>query len=295
LRKRWRRGRLINFTNPSGLVTEALLKHGAVPAVGLCNSPVGFVRGIAEELRVEPERVVLDYVGLNHLSWIRGVRVDEEDVFEGILAGAIERARAGDSPFGAEVLETLRMLPNYYLRYYYHHDRVVAEQRAAGKTRGEEVREIEANLLKLYEDPALAEKPKMLEKRGGAHYSTAAVALIRAMAQDTGEVQIVNTANEGALAGLAAEAVVEMPAAIGREGARAIPTRPMGPESRGLVQAVKAYEELTVEAAVTGDARAAVKALMAHPLVPSFDVARELWAAILEANRAYLPRFEGRR
>ena len=284
--------RLINFTNPSGIITEALLKYTDVPTIGLCNSPFGFQQGIARQLGVAPQRIRLDYVGLNHLSWIRGVQLDGEDVFDQVLEGAITQARAGDSPFSPQLLETLGMIPSYYLNYYYHHDRVLDEQRRADKTRGEEVQEIEARLLELYADPSLKHKPQLLEKRGGAHYSTVAVAVISAIHRDAGEVHIVNTRNNGALPDLPPHCVVELPSVINKSGAQAVPVAPMPPVIRGLTQAVKAYEELTVQAAAEGDERTALQALLAHPLVPSFAVAQRLWAAIKEANRAYLPQFE---
>jgi len=280
---------LINFTNPSGIITEALLKYADIPTIGLCNSPFGFQQGIAHQLGVVPERVQLDYVGLNHLSWIRGVRLDGEEVFDQVLEGAM--ARAGESPFSPELLETLGMLPSYYLTYYYNHDQMVAEQRRAEKTRGEVVQEIEASLLELYADPNLKHKPKLLEKRGGAHYSTVAVAVISAIHHDEGEVHIVNTLNNGALSDLPPHCVVELPSVINGSGVRAIPVAPMPPVIRGLTQAVKAYEELTVLAGAEGDEQAALQALLAHPLVPSFAVAQGLWAAIKEANRAYLSQF----
>jgi 6-phospho-beta-glucosidase len=283
---------LINFTNPSGLITEALLKYTDIPTVGLCNSPFGVQQGVARQLGVAPERIQLDYVGLNHLSWTRGVRLDGEDVFDQVLEGAMALAKAGESPFSPQLLETLGMLPSYYLNYYYNHDQVVAEQRRAGKTRGEEVREIEAGLLELYTDLSLRHKPKLLEKRGGAHYSTVAVAVISAIHHDKGEVHIVNTRNNSALPDLPPECVVELPSVINRSGARAISVAPMPPAIRGLTQAVKAYEELAVLAGVEGDEQAALQALLAHPLVPSFAVAQGLWAAIKESNRAYLPQFD---
>jgi len=285
---------LINFTNPSGIITEALLKYTDIPTIGLCNSPLGFQRGIAQQLGAAPERIQLDYVGLNHLSWIRGVRLDGKEVFDQVLEGAIATARAGESPFSPELLETLGMIPSYYLTYYYNHDQLVAEQRRAEKTRGEVVQEIEASLLKLYADPNLRHKPKLLEKRGGAHYSTVAVAVISAIHHDNGEVHIVNTRNNSVLPDLPPECVVELPSVINGSGARAIPVAPMPPVIRGLVQAVKAYEELTMLAGMEGDEQAALQALLAHPLVPSFAVAQGLWAAIKEANRAYLSQFEGR-
>jgi 6-phospho-beta-glucosidase len=284
--------RLINFTNPSGIITEALLKHTAVPTIGLCNSPVGFQRDIAGRLNVAPERVQLDYVGLNHLSWIRGVSLDGEDVLGQVLAGAVDLARAGESPFSPDLLEALEMLPSYYLRYYYDHDQVLAEQRQAEKTRGQVVQDVEARLLELYADPDVRSKPDLLEKRGGAHYSTAALAVIRAVHQDTGQVQIVNTRNDGALPDLPPDVVVELRSRIDSSGAQALPVAPMPPAIRGLTQAVKAYEQLTIRAGVEGDEQAAVQALLAHPLVPSFAAAQGLWAAIKQANRAHLPQFD---
>jgi len=289
------RAHLINFTNPSGVITEALLKYTDTPTIGLCNSPFGFQQGIAEQFGVAPERIQLDYVGLNHLSWIRGVRLEGEDVFAKVLEGAAARAKAGESSFSHRLLETLGMLPSYYLRYYYHHDQVVAEQRRAEKTRGEQVQEIDARLLELYAVPSLNHKPKLLQERGGAHYSTVAVAVISAIHGDKGEVHIVNTRNNGALPDLPPDCAVELPSVINSSGARPIAVDPMPPAIRGLTQAVKAYEELTVLAAVEGDERAALQALLAHPLVPSFGVALGLWEAIKEANSAYLPQFMGRK
>jgi len=284
--------RLINFTNPSGIITEAVSKYTDVGVIGLCNGPIGALRGIAAGLGVEPERVRLDYVGLNHLSWIRGVYVDGRDVTDEVMEGAIARAREGESPFALELLEMLWMLPSYYLNYYYNTDQVVAEMQAAGKTRGEVVLEVEGGLLEMYKDPALVTKPNLLEQRGGAYYSRVAVALIHALAADTGEVQIVNTLNRGAIPDLPADVVVEVPCVIDGRGAHPLATDPPPECIRGLMQAVKAYEELTVKAGGEGDERAALQALNAHPLVPSFAVAQHLWADIKEANAEELPQFK---
>jgi 6-phospho-beta-glucosidase len=284
---------LINFTNPAGIITEALLKYTNVRVIGLCNVPINFKWNIAQELGVCPDTIYLDYVGLNHLSWVRGVYVNGENVFDQVLKIAISKAAKGEHFFAPELLETLSMIPSPYLRYYYDHDRVVTEQRQARKTRGEEVKEIEAQLLKLYADPELKNKPHLLEKRGGARYSTAALALISAIHNTKSEVQIVNCLNQGALSDLPKGCVVELPAVIDNTGAHAIRVSPMPASIRGLVQAVKAYEELTIKAAVEGDERAALQALLAHPLVPSFSVAKELWKAIKDANKAYLPQFRG--
>lgn len=285
---------LINFTNPSGLITEALLKHSKAQVIGLCNLPINMIHAVAGYLGVSPQRVSLDYVGLNHLSWVKGVYLNGQEVSEVVLTKVMEEARQaaeGHSPFSPELLEALGMLPCYYLRYYYHHDEVLKEQKRAGKSRGEEVQEIEERLLAMYADPHLVRKPKELEKRGGALYSTAAVSLIAAILGNKNEVHIVNSRNRGAIADLPEDSVVELPCLVGAAGATPLTVGYLPVAIRGLIQAVKAYEEITIEAAVTGDRRIALQALLNHPLVPSFEVAKALLNAILEANSDYLPQF----
>jgi 6-phospho-beta-glucosidase len=288
---------LINFTNPSGLVTEALLKHSKARVIGLCNLPINMVHTVAGYLGVAPQSVSLDYVGLNHLSWVKGVYLGGRDVSAVVLAKAIEEARqapTGHFPFSPELLEALGMLPCYYLRYYYHHDEVLREQKAAGKTRGEEVREIEEKLLAAYADPQLVGKPGELAKRGGALYSTAAISLIAAIVGNTNDIHIVNCQNRGAIADLPESSVVELPCVVGAAGGIPLTVGRLPAAIRGLTQSVKAYEELTIEAAVTGERRSALQALLSHPLVPSFGVAKVLLDDILEANRDYLPHFFSR-
>jgi len=285
---------LINFTNPSGLITEALVKHSKVQVIGLCNLPINMVHAVAGYLGVAPQRVSLDYVGLNHLSWVKGVYLDGREVTKEVLAKAVTEARQteeGHPIFSPELLEAFGMLPCYYLRYYYHHDEVLEEQKKAGKTRGEEVREIEERLLAMYADPHLTSKPKELEKRGGALYSTAAVSLIAAIVGNKNEVHIVNCRNRGAIADLPEGSVVEVPCQVGATGAIPLTVGYLPVMIRGLIQAVKAYEELAIEAAVTGNQKTALQALLNHPLVPSFGVAKALLNAILEANRDYPPHF----
>lgn len=279
---------LINFTNPSGLVTEALLRHTGVRVIGLCNVPINMLRHVAEVLNVDPQRVELDYVGLNHLSWARHVWLDGQDVTASLLNESVW----DDDNFSRGYLKQLGMIPNYYLRYYAHHDRVLEEERSNGQTRAEYLQQVEADLLKMYADPALCEKPALLNERGGAYYSTAAVELIRAIAQDRREVHIVNVRNGEALPDLPPECAVEVPAVIGKNGAHPLTMGRLPATIRGLTAAVKAYEELTIEAAVTGDEGLAQMALLAHPLVPSWDVAVALWNALKIAHRAYLPQFK---
>ncbi len=285
---------LINFTNPSGLITEALVKRSKVRVIGLCNLPINMIYQVAGYLGVPPGRISLDYVGLNHLSWMKGAYLDGQEVTEVVLAKAIEeasQAAGGHSPFSPELIEMLGMLPCYYLRYYYHHDEVLEEQKKADKTRGEQVQEIEEKLLAMYADPQLISKPKELEKRGGALYSTAAVSLIAAIVGNKNEVHIVNRRNRGALADMPEGAVVEVPCLVGAAGPIPLTVGRLPILARGLVHSVKAYEELTIEAALTGDRWTALQALVTHPLVPSFGVAKALLNSILEANREYLPQF----
>ena len=282
---------MINFTNPAGMVTESLLRYGGVHVMGLCNSPFGMQAGIARSLGVATEQVRVDCVGLNHLSWVRGVFLDGRDVTESVIDDVIARNNGRDSSFDPELIATLRMIPSSYLRYFYHQGRVLEDQRAGRATRGEQVWEIEQQLLESYRDPGLCCKPPLLEKRGGAHYSTLAVSLVTAIAADRGEVHIVDCRNSGALVDLPDDVAVEMPAVIDRQGAHAITAGHLPFSIRGLVQHVKAYEELTIEAAIGGDERTALLALTANPLVPSFDIARDLWRDIKEQNEAYLPQF----
>ncbi|HEX6508965.1 MAG TPA: 6-phospho-beta-glucosidase [Chloroflexota bacterium] len=285
---------MINFTNPAGMVTESLLRFGGVNVMGLCNSPFGMQAEIARSLEVEPDRVRIDCVGLNHLSWIRRIFLDGRDVTDTVIDDLVGAAEANHSGFDPELIAILRMIPSSYLRYFYHQQAVLAEQRKGGKTRGEEVWEIEQQLLEMYRDPELCCKPPLLAKRGGAHYSTLAVSLVEAIATDRGEVQIVDCRNNGALADLPAEVAVEMPAVIDRQGAHAITAGHLPFSIRGLVQHVKAYEELTIEAAISGDERSALLALLANPLVPSFETARALWHDIRQENAEYLPQFRGK-
>ncbi len=279
---------IVDFTNPVGIVTQALLDAGH-RAIGLCNVAIGFQRRFAAHFGVAPERVELEHVGLNHLSWVRAVRVDGVDRLPELLARD-DAGIAADVELPLELMRRLGAIPSYYLRYYYATPLVVAEQRGH-PTRAEEVMEIERGLLELYRDPALDVKPALLEQRGGAFYSEAAVGLIASLHDDAGDLQVVDVLNDGALPGLPHDTVVEVPARIHRDGAHPVALGPLAPEMRGLVQQVKAYEELTIEAALTGDRSVAFRALLANPLVPDAETAGALLDAILDADRAHLPRF----
>ena len=281
---------IVDFTNPVGIVTQALLDDGH-RAIGLCNVAINIARTLAERLGVAPGRVELEHVGLNHLSWERAARVDGVDRLPELLVTDADWI-ADHVGMPVELVRALGAIPSYYLRYYYETARVVDEQRN-GHSRARDVIDIEARLLELYRDPALAEKPALLADRGGAYYSEAAAQLIASLYDGAGDLQVVDIRNDGALPDLPAAAVVEIPARIDRDGAHPMPLTPLAPEMRGLVQAAKAYEELTVAAAITGDRRTALRALIANPLVGQWAIAEPLLDALLEANRTHLPRFFG--
>ena len=279
---------IVDFTNPVGIVTRALLDAGH-RAVGLCNVAITFQRSIARLLDVEPERVLVDQVGLNHLTWIRAVRVDGDDVLAGLLADHGE-ALAAQSALPLRLLEELGTVPSSYLRYFYAHDAVLEEQRD-GVPRAATVAEIEAELLRLYRDPSLTEKPALLEQRGGAFYSEAATGLVASLASGDGLVHVVDVRNGGTLTGLAADDVVEVPARVDGHGPQPLEQRPLAPELLGLAQHVAAYERLAAEAALTGDRVVTRKALLAHPLVGQHEIAEELVDRLLAADVEHLPQF----
>ncbi len=278
----------VDFTNPVGIVTQALLDHGH-RAIGLCNSAIGFQRRFAAGFGVPPERVELEHVGLNHLTWERAVKVDGVDRLPELLDGHADQV-AADVGLPAALLRTLRAIPSYYLRYYYATSEVLDEQ-LRGPSRAEQVMAIERELLELYRDPALDTKPELLERRGGAFYSEAAAALMASLHAGTGDVQVVDVRNDGALPDLPDDAVVEVPATVDTAGAHPLRLDPLAPELLGLVQQAKAYERLTVRAALSGDRAVALKALLANPLVREYRVAAPLLEALLERSRPYLPRF----
>jgi 6-phospho-beta-glucosidase len=255
---------IVDFTNPVGIVTRALLDEGH-RAVGLCNVAIGFQRQFAEWLGVQPARVVVDQVGLNHLTWVRRVLLDGDDVLPDLLTGhGDELAEQSEVP--RRLLEELGAVPSYYLRYFYAHDAVLREQ-LDGRPRAAAVQEIERGLLDLYRDPTVDRLPDLLMQRGGAYYSEAALGLISSLATGDGAVHEVDVRNGGVLEGLAADDVVEVPARVGGDGPEPLPQPPLAPELLGLVQHVAAYERLAVRAALSRDPADARKALLAHPLI----------------------------
>ena len=290
---------LANFTNPAGLVTEALTRYAPdVAAVGVCNVGITTKMGLLAELetmmgaKIEPERTALNTLGLNHLTWHRGFTLDGEEMWPRLFQGALERARSEEDPeWDPRTLESLRMLPNYYLEYFYYTDRMLKSQERWPPSRAEQVMEIEKDLLRKYADPKLTEPPPELMQRGGAYYSTLATQLIDSHHNDLGQVHVVNVRNNGAVKEWPADWVLELPARVDAAGIHPLPAQPLPPACFGLVAQVKMYELLTVEAAVHGDRNAAYQALLAHPLGPKADKVQTVLDDMLEINRAHLPQF----
>ncbi|MCY0943663.1 6-phospho-beta-glucosidase [Streptomyces antarcticus] len=280
---------IIDFTNPVGIVTRALLRAGH-KAVGLCNVAIGFQRKFAALLDLAPADIHLDHVGLNHLTWELGVRrggPDGEDLLPRLLAGHAD-AIAGDLHLPRAVLDRLGVVPSYYLRYFYAHDEVVREL-GSKPSRAAEVAAMERELLALYGDPALDEKPALLAKRGGAFYSEAAVDLAASLLGDGGPaVQVVNTRNNGTLPFLPDDAVVEVQARVDGSGPVPLAAPRLDPLYAGLVAHVTAYEDLALDAAVRGGRERVFKALLAHPLVGQFDRAEALTDRLLAHNKEHL-------
>ncbi len=288
---------LVNFTNPAGMVTEALLAHGAGDpprVVGLCNFPWVLQQRLAAGLGTEPAALTMDYVGLNHLAWVRDVHVDGRSR----LPDALAVWRLGpDAPFFARLVDDLGIVLNPYLQYYYETERILGAQREA-PTRAEVVAAVEADLLERYADPRTRWDPAMLSGRGGTSYSVAAAALAADLVgtpherDDAERRHVVNVRNGGALPGLPDDAVVETTCVVGAEGADPVATAELERPARGLANQVKDFERYTIEAATTGDRRSARLALLTHPLCPDAAVVDQLLDDLLKVNRAWLPAFE---
>lgn len=290
---------LVNFTNPAGLNAQALSQYAPeIPSVGVCNVPASarillaekFTRATGKE--IDPFQTELNTLGLNHLTWHRGISVDGEDVGPIVIRQYIKELREAEHPdWNPDMVEVLRAIPNYYLQYFYHTDKKLKAQQAWPPSRADEVIEVEKKLLEEYADPNKKEPPADLMKRGGAYYSTVATQLLNAHYNNLGETHVVNTRNNGAVADWPADWVLEIPSRVDRSGITPLPTEPLPLSCFGLIAQVKAYELLTVEAAVHGDRKAAYEALLAHPLGPKADRVQAVLDDMLETHREYLPQF----
>jgi len=290
---------LANFTNPAGLVTEALNRYAPdVPAVGVCNVGITTKMEILEGLekatgnKIKNHRAVLNTLGLNHLTWHRGFTVDGEEMWQYIFPAYINELKKEEHPeWDIRTLENLGMIPNDYIQYFYYTDKKLEAQKKWPPSRAEEVMEIEKDLLRDYSDPNLTEPPADLMKRGGAYYSTLATQLINSHYNDLGEVHVVNTRNNGAVKEWSPDWVLELPSKVDRTGIHPLPADPLPASCFGLISQVKMYELLTVEAAVHGDRNAVYQALLTNPLGPSADKVQAVMDDMLETNKQWLPQF----
>ncbi len=259
---------LINFTNPSGLITEAVHTMGMHRCIGLCNIPIGMVMDLANYLHIDRKRIRLDYVGLNHLAWVRNVWLDGKEITRNVIDAIVDMGPANfeDIDYDPTFLKALGCLPGPYLRYFYKTAEMLDKMVAKGKTRAQEVMEVEQKLLAQYADPAVVTKPPELEKRGGAFYSLVALELLEAIYQDKNEVHIVNVRNGGAVDCIGPQQTVEIPCVVNAQGATPLRVGAVEPHLLGLMQQVKAYETLTVQASLEGSYNKAMMALTANPL-----------------------------
>lgn len=291
---------LINFANPSGILTEAALNHSSIRTIGLCNCPINMVSDMAEKFDCDAEDVFCDFVGINHLVWAKRVLVKGKDV----TAQAIEKlcsasakevmANIPEIHYDPAFLRSLGMVPVSYLKYYYMQPEMLAECTRAAEEEGcraEVIKQVEKDLFELYQNPSLDVKPPQLAKRGGARYSDAACSLIDSIYNNKKDIQTVNVLNNGTNADLPDNASIERNCVIDRDGAHPLHIGRTPLKIRGLLQNVKAYEQLTIEAAVKGDYDCALQALTIHPLVDSATVAKQILDDILAQNKAYLPQF----
>jgi len=286
---------LINFSNPSGIITEALLNNTNVKMIGLCNTPIIMKR---EAIRRVPEgagNIRIDYVGLNHLSWITAIYCDGREILQDQLLEKFDFMDMKNIPrmdMDKELIKSIRCIPSSYLQYYYYREQQLKYMKEEKKCRGEVCLEIEEELLKLYRQPELAEKPVLLDKRGGHLYSEVAVSLVSAIYNNKNEEHIVNVKNNGALDFMANDDVVEISCKVNKNGAASLPLKNMDNDHiKEMMRIIKAYEKHTIRAGINGDYHEALNALLIHPLVGDFRKAKDALNELLEAHKEFLPQF----
>ena len=291
---------LVNFTNPTGVISEAVFKYTNFRRyIGLCNVPIGVKNGMADILEVEKDRVEMDFAGLNHMVYALNVRLDGKDItkeaIEKFVTSSLTMQNIKDIPLNADFVRSLGVIPCPYHKYYYKHKEMLEEELEGfkdGKTRGETVKALEDDLFELYKDENLAVKPPQLEKRGGAYYSDAACNLINSIYNDKKDIQVVNTLNNGAIRDFREDSAAEMSCVITKEGPKPLSVGYLPVAVSGLVTEIKAFEILAAKAAVEGDYNAALQALCINPLIPSDDLAKTILDEMMEAHKEYLPQFK---
>lgn len=289
---------LINFTNPAGMVTEAVLRYSNIKKViGLCNVPIGMEKEAANLLEADSSRVRVLFGGLNHMVYGLKIYLDGKEVTDVVLdkmGKAVKQHTMKNIDaikWDPDMLKTLGVMPSPYHRYFYMYPELLEKSLKKEETRGETVKKVEEELFELYKDPNLNEKPKVLEQRGGAYYSDAACNLICSIYNDKRDIQTVNTQNKGAITGIPYESAVEVSSVITKEGPMPLTIGELPPQVNGLVQQIKSFERVSCEAAITGDRNKAILAMTIHPFVQSQDKAKAIFEEMLEAHKDYLPQF----
>ena len=284
---------LINFSNPSGMIAEALLNYTNVKMMGLCNVPINTIDSIKKGM--ELPNAEIEYMGLNHFAYITRIEQDGKDYLQEALEAGFNTATMKNIPtsgFSKEQMAAIGAIPTCYLEYYYFKNSKLKKLKESPKSRGEVCMEIEEELLKIYQDSELHVKPAQLSKRGGARYSEVAISLVDSIWNDRGDVQVVNVLNKGAIPFLADNDAVEICAKIGKDGATPLPIKGIvNDHVKEYLRQVKAYEKHAVKAAITGDKLEALRALMSNPLVADIKAASECFDELLEAHKDYLPQF----
>ena len=284
---------LINFTNPAGIVTEAVLRHTNVKSMGLCNVPISMQHDVASSINEKPEDIYIRFAGLNHMVWghkvtVNGIDRTQDAINALIESGGSSMKNIAETPFNPEFIRAINVIPCPYHRYFYLKSIMLEEEMKSAKTvgtRAEQVMKTEEELFQIYANQNLRAKPKQLEKRGGAHYSTVSLNLVDAIWNNRKTIHVVNTLNNGAISNIASDVSVEINAIVDSEGAHPLTFGEMPKELHGLMQQVKSYESLTVEAAVTKNRAKALLALTANPFVPDAMIAEQILDDILKQNK----------
>ena len=287
---------LINFSNPSGICAQALSDSGFERVIGLCNAPIGMISTCAETFDLDPKKAEAEYIGLNHLSFVTGIKYNGKDYIQSAVHGDEEALAKLDWQMGfrAEEIKQLEAVPSYYLTYFLHRQESLKKQKEAKTSRGEDCMVIEKDLLAMYQDANLYVKPELLSKRGGAMYSEAACSLAQSIYLDEGAIHIVNTKNNGAITYLKPSDVVEVKAMVNKHGARSLTIPEIYQGSayvRNIIKTIKEYENATATAALKGDKKAALEALLINPLIGDYQAAKACFDEMLEAHKEFLPQF----
>lgn len=283
---------LINFSNPSGMIAEAVLNNSKIKMLGLCNVPINTIDSIKKKM--ELPNAYVEYIGLNHLAWITKIEQDGVDYLQKAIDEGINSPVMANIPqfnFTHDLIKTVGAIPTSYLIYYYYKDAQLEKAMNAEKCRAEVCMEIEENLLEKYSDVALYQKPEELSKRGGARYSEVAINLVNSIYNDINDIQVVNCLNNGAIPFMDDNDAVEVCARIGKDGAKVIKTNYQNAHIEELMKQVKAYEKHAVKAALTGDKDEAMRALLVNPLVGDYKKAKPCFDEMLEVHKTHLPQF----